>query len=588
MSASVPSWSSKSLSGWVEEVARLTRPDRIVWCDGSEDERRRLAELAVRDRVLIPLNETLRPGCYLHRSRPDDVGRIADGAFICTSAKEEAGPTNSWKPPDEAYLELSNRARDSMRGRTMYVVPYLMGPPNSEFSRIGVELTDSVYAVLGMRIMTRIGSVAIEALNGSTDFNHGIHCMLDLNPKRRLLCHFPDDDAIWSVGSNYGANALLSCESFGLRIASRLARKEGWLAEHMTILGLENPQGEVLYVAAAFPDGCGKTSLSMLTPPPSLGKWRVHTVGDNIAWLRIGKDGRLWAVNPEYGCFGAAPGTSSHSNRNLMCTLQRDTLFTNTALTRQNDVWWEGNGYEPPPGTSDWQGRPLTPGSPGVAAHSDSYFLSPISNNPVLSPHYKDAQGVPISVILFGARRSTTVPLIVEAFDWKHGVYLGASMGSEAPAVIEKKPKVRRDSMAMASFCGYDLGSYLGYWATLGRRLRRPPKVFMVNWFRKGADGSYLWPGYGENLRILQWIADRIARRVEAQETPLGFVPNVSDVNLEGLEFPIDRLRTALAINPDEWSAELSSLEQFVAGLSSDLPHELEVQHQATVAAFGL
>jgi len=588
MSESVPRSSSQSLSDWVEDVARLTRPSRVTWCDGSQDERRRLAEQAVNDSILIPLNKTRLPGCYLHRSRQDDIARIEDTAFVCTASREEAGPTNNWRAPDEAYLELSSRARDSMRGRTMYVMPYLMGPPNSEFARIGVELTDSLYAVLGMRIMTRMGSVALEALNGSTNFNHGVHCTLDVDPKRRLICHFPDDNAIWSMGSNYGTSALLSRESFGLRIASKLARKEGWLAEHMTILGLENPQGEIWYIAAAFPDGCGKTSLSMLTPPPALGNWRVHTVGDDVAWLRIGKDGRLWAVNPEAGCFSAAPGTSGHSNRNLMCAVERNTLFTNVALTPDNEVWWEGIGQAPPPGTLDWQGRLFAPYSTTPGAHSSSHFVTPVSNNPALSSHHNDPQGVPISAILFGARRSNTVPLVAEAFDWKHGVYLGASMGSEAPAAIGDTRKVRRDPMAMASLCGYDLGSYLGYWATLGRRLRRPPKIYMVNWFRKAVDGSYLWPGYRENLRILQWIADRLTGRVKAQESPVGLLPDVSDVNLEGLNLPIDRLRAALAIKADEWSAELSSLEEFVARLSSDLPHELEVQHQATAAAFAL
>jgi phosphoenolpyruvate carboxykinase (GTP) len=466
---------SSSLSEWVDEVARLTRPKRVVWCNGSEAEGKRLTDQAVRERVLIPLNDARRPGCYLHRSHPSDVARTEDATFICGLTRDEVGPTNNWMSPGETYHKLAGWLRGSMRGRTMYVVPYVMGPPGSEFARVGVELTDSVYVALSMRIMTRVGNAALQMLGRSADFNRGLHCTLDLSPKRRLTCHFPHDNAVWSVGSGYGGNALLSKKCFALRIAGWLGRKEGWLAEHMLILGLESPRGETTYVAAAFPSACGKTNLAMLTPPPSLNDWRVFTVGDDIAWLRVGNDGRLWAVNPEAGYFGVAPGASARSNLNAMSMVQHDTIFTNVALTPNGDVWWEGIGFDPPPETVDWQGWLWSVNSGQPAAHPNSRFTVPMANNPALSPRAFDPQGVPISAIVFGGRRATTIPLVTEALDWKHGVYLGATMGSETTAAATGKVGlVRRDPMAMLPFCGYHIADYFAHWLATGLRPKHP------------------------------------------------------------------------------------------------------------------
>ena len=580
---------ANSLSAWVEEVARLTRPARVVWCDGSEEERARLTEQAVRERILIRLNDRQRPGCYLHRSHPNDVARTEDATFICTPTREQAGPTNNWMAPEETYRNLRGWLRGSMRRRTMYVVPYLMGPLDSEFTRVGVELTDSLYVALNMRVMTRMGRAALDALGDSCGFNRGLHCTLDLSPKRRLICHFPQDNAVWSVGSGYGGNAVLSKKCFALRVASWFGRREGWLAEHMLILGLQSPRGEITYVAAAFPSACGKTNLAMLKPPPALDGWRVFTVGDDIAWMRVGSDGRLWAVNPEAGYFGVAPGTNARSNPNAMRMVEHDTIFTNVAMTPDGDVWWEGIGLDPPRGTLNWQGMPWVPHSGQPAAHPNSRFTAPMANNPALSPHVDDPQGVPISAIIFGGRRATTVPLVMEAFDWKHGVYLGATMGSETTAAATGQVGlVRRDPMAMLPFCGYHIADYFAHWLAIGPRLKHPPKIFMVNWFKKDAGGSFLWPGYGENLRVLKWILDRVDARAGAEDTPVGLVPRASDIDLEGLEMAGDRLRAAMAIKRDDWSAELRSQDEFFNRLDCELPREIEVQHETLAAAFEL
>ena len=580
---------STSLSSWVDEVSRLTKPSRVVWCDGSDEERTRLTERAVREGVLTPLDSKRRPGCYLHRSHPDDVARTENATFICTRTREQAGPTNNWMAPGETYRSLEQWLRGSMRDRTMYVLPYLMGPPASPFARVGVELTDSVYVALNMRIMTRMGRVALETLGDSAGFNRGLHCTLDLNPKQRLICHFPQDNAVWSVGSGYGGNALLSKKCFALRIASWLGRAEGWLAEHMLILGLQSPKGATKYVAAAFPSACGKTNLAMLTPPASFKGWKVFTVGDDIAWLRVGPDGRLWAINPEAGYFGVAPGTSARSNANAMRMVERDTIFTNVALTPEHDVWWEGIGFDSPSGTMDWQGRPWTTKSGQPAAHPNSRFTTPMSNNPALSPHATDPQGVPIDAIIFGGRRATTIPLVLEAFDWNHGVYLGATMGSETTAAATGKVgMVRRDPMAMLPFCGYHIADYFTHWLAMGSRLKHPPKLFMVNWFRKDDTGGFLWPGYGDNLRILQWILERVDGGGGRQDTPVGLVPGRADLNLEGLQLAPDRVRAALAVSREEWSDELRSQDEFFYRLGCDLPREIEVQHEAAAAAFEL
>src|SRR5208282_4843294 len=477
---------SRALFDWVREKAWFTKADRIVWCDGSEQERRQLIDQAVTTDVLIPLNQVRRPGCYLHRSNPNDVARAEDLTFICTPSKDDAGSTNNWMAPDDAYKKLGGWFDSAMRGRTMYVVPYVLGPIGSPFAKVGVELTDSLYVVLNMGIMTRMGRAALEMLGESGDFNRGFHSTLDLDPKRRLICHFPQDNAVWSAGSGYGGNALLSKKCFALRIASHLGHREGWLAEHMLIVGIQSPEGETTYVAAAFPSACGKTNLAMLRPPASLGGWRIFTVGDDIAWMRVAADGSLWAVNPEAGYFGVAPGTSARSNPNAMAMVQRDTIFTNVAMTPDQDVWWEGMEVEPPRGTVDWQGRPWPSGSGHPAAHPNSRFTAPMRNNPALSPSAEHPQGVPISAIIFGGRRASTVPLVCESYDWVHGVYLGATMGSETTAAADGKVGVvRRDPMAMLPFCGYNIGDYFNHWLSIGRKLRHPPRVFMVNWFRK-------------------------------------------------------------------------------------------------------
>jgi len=573
---------SRELFNWVAEMAWFTKADRVVWCDGSELERQRLTELAVATGALIPLNQNKRPGCYLHRSNPNDVARAEDLTFICTPSKDEAGPTNNWMASGEAYRKLGRWLEGSMRGRTMYVVPYVLGPIGSPFAKVGVELTDSLYVVLNMRIMTRMGRAALDLLGESGDFNRGLHCTLDLDPRRRLICHFPQDNAVWSAGSGYGGNALLSKKCFALRIASYLGRKEAWLAEHMLILGVESPQGEVTYVAAAFPSACGKTNLAMLRPPKALGGWRVFTVGDDIAWMRVAHDGTLWAVNPEAGYFGVAPGTNFRSNPNAMEMVQRDTIFTNVAMTPDGDVWWEGMDREPVDGMLDWQGRPWLSGSGDKAAHPNSRFTTPMRNNPALSPSVDHPQGVPISAIIFGGRRASTVPLVFESFDWTHGVYLGATMGSETTAAANGQVGVvRRDPMAMLPFCGYNMGDYFGHWLAIGGILRHPPRIFMVNWFRKDRDNSFLWPGYSENMRVLKWIVDRARGRVTADETPIGFMPRVADFDLSGLDISNEKLELAMAIRPEEWLPELDLQEQFFEGIGETLPPELDVQREA-------
>ncbi len=573
---------NRFLSEWVAEVVRLTKPDRVEWCDGSEEERQRLYKQAVAAGILIPLNQRKRPGCYLHRSNPNDVARSENLTFICTPNKEDAGPTNNWMAPDEAYARLRGWFDGSMRGRTMYVVPYIMGPADSPFAKVGVELTDSIYVALNMGYMTRMGTVALDMLGASDDFNRGLHSTLDCDPQRRLICHFPQDNTIWSAGSGYGGNALLSKKCFALRIASWLGKKEGWLAEHMLILGLQSPQGETSYVAAAFPSACGKTNLSMLTPPPSFRGWNVTTVGDDIAWLRIGSDGRLWAVNPEAGYFGVAPGTNVRSNPNAMKMVERDTIFTNVAMTPDGDVWWEGMDVEPPEELIDWQGRLWRKDSGQPAAHPNSRFTTPMRNNPALSPQADSPQGVPISAIVFGGRRASTVPLVLESFDWNHGVYLGATMGSETTAAATGKVGiVRRDPMAMLPFCGYNMGNYFTHWLGMQDRLKHPPKVFMVNWFRKDHEGRFIWPGYGENIRVLKWIVERVAERAAAERSAVGLRPAEGALDLTGLEIAGEALKEAMAVKPEDWAAELDSQEEFFKKIGATVPAKMDEQRKA-------
>jgi phosphoenolpyruvate carboxykinase (GTP) len=564
---------------WVDEMARLTRPAEVLWCDGSADERARLTRQAVADGVLIELDQKALPGCYYHHSNPNDVARVEHLTFICSRRREDAGPTNNWMAPDEAYAKLRGLFEGSMTGRTMYVVPYLMGPDGSSFSKVGVELTDSIYVALNMGWMTRMGKAALEHLGGGADFNKGLHSVAECDPERRFICHFPEDNTIWSVGSGYGGNALLGKKCLALRIASWLARDEGWLAEHMLILGAESPEGETTHVAAAFPSACGKTNFAMLIPPARFKGWKIWTVGDDIAWLRVGPDGQLWAVNPEAGYFGVVPGTSPQSNPTAMKTIARDTFYTNVARTPDGRVWWEGKGEPPPPGLLDWRGRPWSPDSGEKAAHPNSRFTAPQTNNPSLSDRVDDAAGVPISAIIFGGRRSTTVPLVMQAFNWCHGVFHGATMGSETTAAATGQVGVvRRDPMAMLPFCGYDMGSYLQHWLDMQHGIPHPPKIFQVNWFRRDADGRFLWPGFGENMRVLKWVIDRAHGRVGAQETAIGWVPRTTDLDLAGLGVKEADVEAARRIDRDEWRAELASLDEWFDKLGPTLPRALRLQ----------
>jgi phosphoenolpyruvate carboxykinase (GTP) len=573
------------LLAWVEEAAELTRPDRIVWCDGSEEERARLTEVALARGILLPLNAEKLPGCYLHRSNPNDVARVEQLTFICTPTKEQAGPTNNWMPPDEAYAKLGALFDGAMRGRTMYVIPYVMGPLGSKMSKIGVEITDSLYVVLNMRIMARIGKPALAMLGDSKDFNRGLHSTLDCKPERRYICHFPQDNTIWSVGSGYGGNALLGKKCLALRIGSYLGEKEGWLAEHMLVLGVESPDGEMTYVAAAFPSACGKTNFAMMIPPARFRGWRIWTVGDDICWMHVGADGRLWAINPESGYFGVAPGTNDKSNSNAMQTISRDTIYTNVALAKDGDVWWEGRDDEAPEELTDWQGRPWKRGSPEKAAHPNSRFTAPMTNNPVLSRFAEDPEGVPISAIIFGGRRATTIPLVMQAFNWLHGVFLGATLGSETTAAAAGKVGVvRRDPMAMLPFCGYNMGAYFAHWLDMQGKIAYPPKVFMVNWFRQDQSGKFLWPGFGENMRVLKWIVDRARLRVGGQETLLGWVPKAGDLDLSGLNVPDEQVDAATHIDLDEWKVELESLEAFFDKIGPTMPEALKLFRRMELA----
>ena len=566
---------------WVDEMARLTQPDRIVWCDGSEEERHRMTEEAVATGILLPLNAQKLPGCYLHRSNPNDVARVEQLTFICTPTRDEAGPTNNWMAPADAYKKLGGLFEGSMKGRTMYVVPYVMGPMGSNHSKIGIELTDSLYVVLNMRIMTRMGRAALGMLGEGEGYNRGLHSTLDCNPERRFICHFPQDNTIWSVGSGYGGNVLLGKKCLALRIGSYLGRAEGWLAEHMLILGVESPEGEMTYVAAAFPSACGKTNFAMMSPPKRFKGWKIWTVGDDIAWMRVGSDGKLYAINPEVGYFGVAPGTNVQTNPNAMKTVSHDTIFTNVATTRDGDVWWEGKDGEVPDELTDWRGNQWKKGSAEKAAHPNSRFTAPATNNPVLSKFYDDPEGVPISAIVFGGRRATTVPLVMQGFNWLNGVFFGATLGSETTAAASGKVGVvRRDPMAMLPFCGYNMGEYFGHWLSMQSQIVNPPKVFLVNWFRKDKDGKFLWPGYGENMRVLKWIVDRARLRVGGQETPFGWVPRAGDLDLSGLDISHEDVDDATHIDLEEWQAELESIGAFFQSIGPSLPRVLALYRE--------
>ena len=577
---------NEPLKAWVAEMAQLCQPDRVCWCDGSEAEKQALTAEAVKAGVLIQLDQKKWPGCYYHRSNPNDVARVEQSTFICTPTRDEAGATNNWCHPEEMYPKLHGLARGGMKGRTMYVVPYLMGPPGSKLSKVGIELTDSIYVVLNMRIMARMGVVAYEQLGDRKNFNRGLHCLLDVNPERRYIAHFPHDNAIISVGSGYGGNVLLGKKCLALRIGSFLGRQEGWLAEHMLILGVESPQGEKTYVAAAFPSACGKTNFAMMVPPKHFAGWKVRTIGDDIAWMKPGADGRLYAINPEAGYFGVVPGTNRKSNANAMAMIQKDTIFTNVGLIADGDLWWEGKDGEPPAECLDWKGEKWTPASKEKCAHPNSRFTTPMRNNPALAPEVDDPNGVPISAIIFGGRRATTLPLVFQAFNWIHGVYVGAMMGSEmTAAAVGGKGQVRRDPMAMLPFCGYNMGDYFRHWIRTRKHLKHIPRIFSVNWFRKDKDGNFLWPGFGENMRVLKWIIDRCQGRAGADETPLGWVPRAGAFDLEDMDnFPPEKLNEAQSISMEEWKKEILEEDELLFNLHDSMPKELIFQRELLVA----
>ena len=564
---------SKSVADWVAGVTELTQPDRIHWCDGSQMEYQRLRGELVARGELRELNQKTFPDCFLARSDPSDVARVEHLTFICTQSKEDAGPNNNWMDPTQARAKMRDLFRGCMKGRTLYVVPYCMGPLDSPYSRCGVEITDSAYVVLNMAIMTRMGRNALERIATDGIFVRGLHSTGDLNPARRFIMHFPEDLSIESFGSGYGGNALLGKKCHALRIASWQARTEGWLAEHMLIVGLQNPQGEIHYVAAAFPSACGKTNLAMLIPPESMPGWKVFTVGDDIAWLQPGPDGRLWAINPESGYFGVVPGTNAKTNRNAYETIRRHTLFTNVALTADNEPWWEGRTDGKP--VTDWIGRPYDPKN-GPAAHPNSRFTVSAKENPAYTKAAEDPRGVPISALIFGGRRRELAPLVYEARNWQHGVLVGASVASETTAAATGAVGVvRRDPMAMKPFAGYNYGDYWAHWLKVGEKLKKPPRIFHVNWFRQSASGKYLWPGFSDNLRVLEWVLDRCAGRAGAVDTPIGNMPRPSDIDTKGMTISAEDLNELTDVPKEAWLKEIAEFRTYLQEYGSRLPAKL-------------
>ena len=580
---------NKTVLKWLDEMKELLTPDNIVWIDGSEEQLEALRKESVESGEMIKLNQEKLPGCYLHRTLPNDVARVEDRTFICSRNKENAGPTNNWCDPDEMYKKLYNIARGTYKGRTMYIIPYSMGPIGSPIAKIGIEITDSIYVVLNMAIMTRVGKAVLDVLGDSNDWVRGLHAKCNVDPENRYICHFPEDNTIISVNSAYGGNVLLGKKCFALRIASYQGWKEGWMAEHMLILGLQNPKGEIRYIAAAFPSACGKTNLAMLIPPEYLRKkgYKIWTVGDDIAWMKIGPDGRLYAINPENGFFGVAPGTNEHSNFNALESTKKNTIFTNVALDLDdNTVWWEGLNKNLPQNALDWKGNPWDASKfdktdkSTYAAHPNSRFTAPAKNCPCISEEFDKGEGVPISAIVFGGRRAKCAPLVYQSKDWVNGVFIGSAMASETTAAAAGAVGVvRRDPMAMLPFCGYHMGDYFAHWLEMGEKLgENAPKIFNVNWFRTDDEGNFLWPGFGDNMRVLNWIIDRCEGKADAVETAIGYVPNPEDIDLTDLDMDMDTLKSILKVDKDVWTKEAEEIEEHYKKFGDKLPAQLREQ----------
>ena len=581
---------NKQVLEWIEEMKGLCKPDSIHWCDGSIEEKGRLEQEAISKGELVELNQEKLPGCFYHRTAINDVARTEHLTFICTTNKDDAGPNNNWMSPEDGYKKAGEIFSGSMKGRTMYALPFSMGPVGSPFSKIGVQLTDSRYVVLSMRIMTRMGKTVTAELDKGTDFTRCLHSIADLNADRRLILHFPQDNTIWSVGSGYGGNALLGKKCLSLRLASYLAKNEGWMAEHMLIMGVERPNGFVDYIAAAFPSACGKTNMAMLIPPNGLRRkgYRIWTIGDDIAWMRVDSDGTLWAVNPENGYFGVAPGINSKTNPNAVATIKRGTIYTNVVLKPNKTVWWEGGDGPIPNKGIDWQGKQWKPGMLDTdgnyinGAHPNSRFTAPIINCPSISHRIEQHHGVPISAIIFGGRRAHLAPLVYESFNWQHGVFVGAIMSSEMTAAQQgTMGKVRRDPMAMLPFCGYNMADYFGHWLKMGKAMTKPPLIFNVNWFRTDENNNFLWPGFRENLRVLEWIIDRCYDKAEAVKTPIGFVPATESIDMTGLNIDAKVMKQLLDVNPNDWLDELKGISEFFCQFGDRLPEEIWDEYTA-------